>query len=55
MENENEISLQCVYWRLILKIVDDESGLHHGCVVVDYNKLNLCLVDNNLAVAERLL
>ena len=30
------------------KFVDDESGLHHVFVKVGYNKLNLCLVDNNL-------
>ena len=30
------------------KFVGDESDLHHGCVLVNYNKLNLCLVDNNL-------
>ena len=36
------------YRKLILKIVVDKSGLHHGYVVVDYNKMNLCLVDNKL-------
>ena len=40
-------SILCVYRRLILKFVDDESGLHHGYVIVSYNKLNLCLVDKN--------
>ena len=33
---------------LILKIVDDESDLHNGYVVLDYNILNFYLVDNNL-------
>ena len=28
--------------------MDNGSGLHHGYVVVDYCKMNLCLVDNNL-------
>ena len=32
---------------LVLKFVSDESDLHHGCVMVNYLKLNLCLVDNN--------
>ena len=41
-------SIRRGYRKLILKFVDDESGLHHGYVVVDYNKLNLCLVDNNM-------
>ena len=30
------------------EFVDDENDLHHVCVRADYNKLNLCLVDNNL-------
>ena len=33
---------------LILKFVDDESGLHHEYVVVSCIILNLYLVDNNL-------
>ena len=37
-----------MYRKLILKFVDDESDLHQVYVVVDYNKLNLYLVDNNL-------
>ena len=37
-----------MYWKLILKLVDDGSGIHHGYVVVDYSKLNLCLAENNL-------
>ena len=41
-------SIRCVYRKLILKFVGDESGLHHGYVVVNYSKLNLCLVDNKL-------
>ena len=41
-------SIRCGYRRLILNFVDNESGLHRGYVVVDYNKLNLCSVDNNL-------
>ena len=42
-------SIRCRYRKLISKFVDDESGLHHGyVVVVDYKKLNLCLVDNHL-------
>ena len=30
--------------------VGDESGLHLGIVVVDYNTLNLYLVDKNLVL-----
>ena len=37
-----------MYRKLILKFVDGESGLHHVHVLVDYNRLNLYLVDNNL-------
>ena len=37
-----------MYRKLILKIEGDESGLHHGYVVVSCNMLNLYLVDNNL-------
>ena len=39
-------SIRYGYQRLILKFVDDESGLHHVYVMVDYNRLNLYLVDN---------
>ena len=39
-------SIRYVYRKLILKFVDDESGLHHVYVMVNYNKLNLYLVDN---------
>ena len=41
-------SIRYVYRKLILKFLDDESGLDHEYVMVDYNKLNLCLVDNIL-------
>ena len=41
-------SIRYLYRKLILKFVDDESGLHHEYVMVDYNKLNLCSVDNIL-------
>ena len=37
-----------MYRKLVLKFVDDESGLRHGYVMISYNNLNLCLVDNNL-------
>ena len=40
--------IRYVYRKLISKNVDYESDLHHVCVRVGYNKLNLCLVDNNL-------
>ena len=40
--------LSGVYRKLVLKFVDEESGLHHGCGVVSCNKLNPYLVDNNL-------
>ena len=43
-------SNRCEFRKLILKFVDDESGLHHGYVVVNYNKMNLYLVDNILVV-----
>ena len=33
--------IRCVYRELILKFVDDESDLHRGYVVVDYNILTL--------------
>ena len=36
-----------MYWKLILKFVDDENGLHHEYVVVNCIILNLHLVDNN--------
>ena len=37
-----------VYRRLILDFVDDESDVHHVCVMVVFNKLNLYLVGNGL-------
>ena len=37
-----------VYRKLVLKFVADESGLHSGYVVINYNILNLCLVDNSI-------
>ena len=40
-------SIRCMYRKIILNFVEDESGLHHGCVMVNCNKLNLYLVDNN--------
>ena len=49
-------SIRYVYQKLISKFVDDESGLHHVCITVGYNKLNPCWVDNNLVhFYERLL
>ena len=41
-------SIRCVYRKLILKFVGDQSGLHHGYVVVSCNILNLFMVDKNL-------
>ena len=41
-------SIRYVYRKLILNFVDDENGLHQVYVMVDYNKLNLYLVDNIL-------
>ena len=42
-------SIRCVYRKLILEFVDDESDLHHVCVMVGYNILNLYLVGNDIA------
>ena len=36
-----------MYRRLILEFVDDENDLYHVCVMVDYNILNLYLVEND--------
>ena len=41
-------SIRYVCRKLIVKFVDDESGLHHGYLVVNCNLLNLFLVGNNL-------
>ena len=40
-------SFRYVYRKLVLKIVDDESDLHRGYVVVDINTLILYWGDNN--------
>ena len=40
-------SNRCVYQKLILKSVDDESGLDHEYVVINCKKLNLYLVGKN--------
>ena len=41
-------SILCGFQRPILKFLDSENDPRHDCEMVDYNKLSLYRVDNNL-------
>ena len=41
-------SIMYVFWRLVSGFVGDENDLHRVYTIVNYNKLNLYEVGNNL-------